>query len=222
MPPTAVASDAPVAPAIARPPANVVELSADQKAQQAARAKGMEAVVAQDAERLKELSSSATAGQQAIQTATKLRELAKGGIYEGGGANAKAAIGSLIGGLTGITPKEQAGSEQFNAEASNLVLGQIKSLGANPSNADRDFIMKTIPQLTTNPEARTAMIDFMERKGREAVEAHQRADAQFRKTGSLEGFNQFAGPTAPAVGTVKGGYRFRGGDPSQPSSWEKT
>ena len=35
------------------------------------------------------------------------------------------------------------------------------------------------------------------------------------------GAPSFTAPAAPAVGTIQGGYKFKGGDPSQESNWEK-
>lgn len=41
------------------------------------------------------------------------------------------------------------------------------------------------------------------------------------RTGQEIGGKGQAGAAAPQVGTVQGGYRFKGGDPSSPASWEK-
>jgi hypothetical protein len=42
-----------------------------------------------------------------------------------------------------------------------------------------------------------------------------------RAASSVGGAGQAAGPRAPAPGTVQDGYRFKGGDPANPASWEQ-
>lgn len=45
-----------------------------------------------------------------------------------------------------------------------LMLKQIKTLGTNPSNADREFLMKTLPTMSNDPEAITKIAAFLEAK----------------------------------------------------------
>jgi len=165
--------------------------SADEKRVSESRAQFATDVAKNDAAKLESWRSGAEAGNAMLGTAQKLREIEQQGIYSGGGAQAKTAVASMVSGLTGITPKALPGSEAFNAEASNLVLGQIKALGANPSNADRDFIMKTIPQITNSPQAREALVSFMEQKGRQSMTLYKAADAYSRQNNGLGGFDQF-------------------------------
>ena len=44
------------------------------------------------------------------------------------------------------------------------MLDKIKTLGANPSNADREFIEKTVPRIGTDPAALPQLLDFMEQR----------------------------------------------------------
>lgn len=53
----------------------------------------------------------------------------------------------------------------------------------------------------------------------EQFAAQQKAYAQLQQLGA--GQPDAAAPRAPAVGTVSGGYRFKGGDPASQSNWEK-
>lgn len=71
-----------------------------------------------------------------------------------------------------IAPEQVANSEQFSAVANQFVLNSIKSLGANPSNADRDFIEKTVPRLSTDPRALPLLLDYMETKARAQVDGY--------------------------------------------------
>jgi len=47
-----------------------------------------------------------------------------------------------------------------------LMLEQIKTLGTNPSNADREFLMKTLPDMSLNPKAIENIAKFMEEKAK--------------------------------------------------------
>ena len=149
-----------------------------------------------DAKQLAEMRDRAVAASNSIETAKNLRGAIQRGVYSGGGANAKTAAANLINGITGVTPKNLPGSQLFNAEASKLVLDHVKTLGANPSNADREFIEKTVPAMASSPEARDAMIDFLEKKAVKTIDNYKRADTYARKNNSLSGFDLVETPKA--------------------------
>ncbi len=155
-----------------------------------------------DADQLTAWRAAAENANSALSTVENLRDAVKQGVYSGGGAQAKTAAASIINGLTGAKPKGFVGSELFNANASALVLDRIKSLGANPSNADRDFIERTIPNLDKSAEARDALINFMEQKARGSIDLYKRADAHARQNNGLAGFDQFARPAQPPAKIV--------------------
>lgn len=155
-----------------------------------------------DANQLDAWRKTAETSQGILGTVQGLRQADAQGAYSGGGSQAKLAASSLINGLTGYTPKGFVGSELYNSEAKKLILDKVKTLGANPSNADREFIEQTVPQLNTSKEARAKMADFMERKAKESISIYQRAEAHARKNSSLAGFDQFPQPQAQSGNIV--------------------
>jgi hypothetical protein len=144
-----------------------------------------------DAKELETLREGAKAGQGILGTVKNLREAEARGAYSGGGADARLAAANLIEGWTGIAPKGLAGSQIFNAEANKLILDRVKALGANPSNADREFLLKTVPQLSTNAKARAEMADWMEAQATRSIKKYQDADQYARQNRGLTGFNMF-------------------------------
>ena len=147
-----------------------------------------------DAEKLGKFRDNAESSQQTLSIIQNLRSAVEQGVYSGGGANLKAEAANIVNGLTGATPKGLVGSQLFNAEASKLVLEKIKTLGANPSNADREFIEKTVPQLGTSSQARDALINFMEQRANQQMDLYKRADTYARANRGFGGFDQFSQP----------------------------
>lgn len=115
----------------------------------------------------------AQAAAATLQGVGEIRKAVEGGTFQGAGADYKLAAAKALGALGAqIAPEQVANSEQFNAIANQFVLNHIKGLGANPSNADREFIEKTVPRLSTDPRALPLLLNFMESKARATVESY--------------------------------------------------
>lgn len=108
-----------------------------------------------------------------LQSVGQIKQAVQGGAYQGAGAEIKLGAAKALGALgMPYDAKTVANTELFNAQANQFVLNSIKQLGQNPSNADREFIEKTVPRLSTDPAALPSLLNFMEGKARNQVRAY--------------------------------------------------
>ena len=115
----------------------------------------------------------AQAAATTLQGIGEIRKAVEGGVYQGAGADYKLAAAKALGALGAqIAPEQVANSEQFSAISNQFVLNYIKGLGANPSNADREFIEKTVPRLSTDPGALPQLLNFMETKAKATIDSY--------------------------------------------------
>lgn len=112
----------------------------------------------------------AQAAASTVQSIAQIRAAVERGAYQGTGADAKLTASKALGALgMPYDAKTVANTELFNATANQFVLDKIKTLGANPSNADRDFIEKTVPRIGTDPAALPQLLDFMEQRAGQQI-----------------------------------------------------
>ena len=114
------------------------------------------------------------------------------------------------------------------------------------SDSDRSFLKAMVPGLATTAEGRRQIMESRKAVARREQQIAKMARDYAGAHGAIDQgfFDQMADysnknplfseapapqpptsvgsppPSAPAIGTIDGGYRFKGGNPSDPSSWE--
>jgi hypothetical protein len=159
-----------------------------------------EALGKSDAAKLDEYRKAADTGVGMVRTLDQLRKLNPTAM-SGGGAQSRAVVSNWLAGWTGIQvtdPKVLSDTQQYNAIVSKSILDALGgSLGAGVSNADVAFIKDTVPKLEYSPEAREALINYMQTRAKQNIDLYQKAREYGEKNGGLKGFMPYDAELAP-------------------------
>jgi hypothetical protein len=100
-----------------------------------------------------------------IKSLRKLQSLNANELISGSFASGRVGAANFLNTIGLATPDDMnrlANSQVFDKTSKDVILQSLGGkLGTAISDADRDFITKTAPQLETSPAARKALIDYM-------------------------------------------------------------
>lgn len=125
-------------------------------------------------------------------------------IFTGFGAEVKMDLvkfGQAIGIQEADWQTKAANTEQAMTLLSAKILEKIKQLGANPSNADREFLAKTLPMVTTSREGLNKIREYMALRALGAHDTLKQKREYLRENRNLDGFESTA--TAEMVEFLK-------------------
>jgi len=115
---------------------------------------------------IKDLEGSLTAGYEAQSTLPTYRtmsQLIDQGIQTGAGAEAAKTIskaGQLL--VPGFNVDATSKLEAFDSLSKNVIIPQVKKLGANPTNTDLQFIVDSAPSIGKTPEGNKLLLNALE------------------------------------------------------------
>lgn len=146
-----------------------------EREQEKARGKAIGELQGNSVTKWKESAESAISSNQALET---MRQSVKNGLQTGVLSPAKDVIAELLHEV-GVPHDvindlyNTTDAARFNAASRQMVMAAIKKLGTNPSNMDLVFIQKTFPQITKNPHAALAVIDWLQAKNQLDIQKFQ-------------------------------------------------
>lgn len=97
------------------------------------------------------------------------------------------AVGALRSIGIDIDEKRFGNTQYIQKQLGEVVLGKIKQLGANPSNADLTFINQTVPRINDDPKALADLLMFMRQKEVERVQGYNAKIEQLRQNPASKG-----------------------------------
>lgn len=153
-----------------------------------------------DAKQVADAAKTREAAIGELSTLQKMAELNKQQMVTGSFASGRVAVGNFFNTIGISSNKDKlatAKSEEYEKYAGGLLLDKIKKLGTNPSNTDREFIAKIIPQLENSATARQELINYMAQRANEVVAETTKLETYARQNKGLTGYT----PTVPLVST---------------------
>lgn len=167
------------------------------------------------AKSLSEAETQAKASANAVNRLAGMEKLNQGTMITGPLANTGIGAGQFLSSLGLLSPdsaKTLASSEVYDKLAKDLVMQDLGGkLGAQISNADRDFIEARIPQLRNSQQARTELIGKLKEIHKKNIDYYQRMSKHANTKGSLNDFDfaSSAPDTGPALGTKENPIKLK-------------
>jgi hypothetical protein len=140
---------------------------------------------------IKDLEGSLNAGmdaQSTLPTYRTMRQLIDEGVQTGAGAETAKTIskaGQLL--VPGFNVEATSKLEAFDSLSKNVIIPQVKKLGANPTNTDLQFIVDSAPSIGKTPEGNKLLLNALEIGAqRDAELANWTADWQLKNANLIE------------------------------------
>lgn len=151
---------------------------------QKARGKGL-------AERMQSIQTDAVAAQSALTSLNVMDQaMSDPGFYSGAGGE-NALLLKRVGKTLGFDADGIDSMETFNAQSKAAALDVMGgSLGTGFSNADRDFVIDQVPNLSNTPEGNRALIEAQRRLQQRKIDIAQMARRYEAENNTLLGFDQ--------------------------------
>lgn len=119
---------------------------------------------------VKQRDTAQTAARETIPFVHEARQALDEGATTGAFADKKVFL-QKVAGLFGLPTEAAANSEVFRAAIGNQVLAHAKALGANPSNADRDYIRDVMGgNISLEEGSIRKLLDITEKMGRKTIQ----------------------------------------------------